>query len=389
MIDVFYDLDQVELHDSPDPLRRFFDLLPIEDPANLIATQMRYTPCVHATNLGAELGLTNLFLKDESVLPTGTTKDRMAAVCVSYLSELGVGSFCASSTGNSSTAYARAVADYPDMRMFLFTAEDFARRVQHADHDRVVHFVMRDASFVDAQNCSKSFARRHGLTSEGGFFNPARREGLKLAYLEAAEQVAGEIDWYVQAVSSAMGVYGAYKGARELLSMGRISRLPRLLCVQQESCAPMARAFQDESDSIQPHHVVKRPSGIASAILRGDPTQAYPYIRAIVNESDGTIIAVSEAEIRASRRMLEEREGLRPCFSAACAFAGLARMRREGFVGATDRVLVNLTGSDRDASHAASRVYRLRRDGDDWQPDDLRDAATVALWHSPLEAMAA
>src|SRR5436190_13006565 len=251
MIDVFYDLDQVQLHDSPDPLRRFFNLLPIEDPANLIATQMRYTPCVHATAAGGQLGLANLYLKDESVLPTGTTKDRMAAVCVSYLSELGVGSFCASSTGNSSTAYARAVADCPEMKMFLFTAEDFASRVQHADHDRVVHFVLRDASFVDAQNCSKSFARRHGLTSEGGFFNPARREGLKMAYLEAAEQVPGEIDWYVQAVSSAMGVYGVYKGARELQAMGRTKSLPRLMCVQQQSCAPMVRAFEEGSETIQ------------------------------------------------------------------------------------------------------------------------------------------
>nr|UXE44297.1 hypothetical protein Hi04_10k_c1889_00018 [uncultured bacterium] len=80
---------------------------------------------------------------------------------------------------------------------------------------------------------------------------------------------------------------------------------------------------------------------------------------------------------------------MRPCFSAACAFAGLARLRREGYVGAEDRVLVNLTGSDRAAPEAASRVYRLRRDGDDWQPDDPRDAATAALWHAPLKAMAA
>nr|UXE44298.1 hypothetical protein Hi04_10k_c1889_00019 [uncultured bacterium] len=169
-----------------------------------------------------------------------------------------------------------AVADCPGLRMFLFTAEDFASRVQYADHDRVVHFVLRDASFVEAQNCAKAFARRHELTSEGGFFNPGRREGLKIAYLEAAEQVPGEIDWYVQAVSSAMGVYGVFKGARELQAMGRITRLPRLLCVQQESCAPMARAFQEGSESIRPHHVVKRPTGIASAILRGGPNSGVP-----------------------------------------------------------------------------------------------------------------
>src|SRR5262249_46107352 len=191
MIEVSYDLDCSPWYDSGNPLRRFFDLLPIQDPRNLLAMPMQTTPCIHARALGARLGLPNLFLKDETVLPTGTTKDRMAAVSISYLRERGVSNFCASSTGNSSTAFAQAVVNYPDMRMFIFTAEDFASRVHYPECERIVHFVLREASFVDAQNCAKAFARRHGLTSEGGFFNPARREGLKLAYLEAVEQIPG------------------------------------------------------------------------------------------------------------------------------------------------------------------------------------------------------
>jgi threonine synthase len=387
MIDVFYDLNTVELHDSPDPLFRFFDLLPIEDPANLIPMPMRYTPCIHAKALGSRLGLPNLFLKDESVLPTGTTKDRMAAVSVSYMRECGVDTFCASSTGNSSTGFAHAVTYCPEMRMFIFTAEDFASRVHYEDNDRIVHFVLRDASFVDAQNCAKAFARRHSLVSEGGFFNPARREGLKLAFLEAVEQVPGDIDWYVQAISSAMGVYGAYKGAQELHAIGRISRLPRLMCVQQESCAPLARAFQEGCEAIQPKHVVPRPAGIASAILRGDPTQAYPYIRQIVLESNGTCIVVTEREIRNSRRMVQDLEGLNPCFSASCALAGLAHMARDGSLNGSDRILVNLTGSDRPTPSAWPRRHLLCRDGGDWQAADLNDALTVALWNSPRETM--
>lgn len=388
MIDVFYDLDRSQLYESANPLRRFFDLLPVEDPRFLIPMEMGYTPCVHATALGKRLGLPNLYLKDESVLATGTTKDRMAAVSVSYLWECGVDTFCASSTGNSSTAFVHAVAYSPGMRVFVFTAEDFASRVHYEENDRIVHFVLREASFVDAQNCAKAFARRHNLTSEGGFFNPARREGLKLAYLEAAEQVPGEIDWYVQAVSSAMGVYGAYKGAQELLAMGRTSQMPRLLCVQQESCAPLARAFQEDSETIQQKHIVPRPAGIASAILRGDPTQAYPYIRQIVKESNGTCAIVSEREIREARQMVEELEGLRPCFSAACAVAGLIRLQCESPLNPRDRILVNLTGSDRPAPAVFPRRHLLRRDGADWQPDDPQDTRTSALWNSPLEALA-
>ena len=220
MVDVAYDLAGARLHESADSLDRFFDLLPLVSSQHLLPVEIEATPCVHATKLGDEVGLSRLYLKDESVLPTGTTKDRMAAVALSYLIEKGVRSFCTSSTGNSSTAFARLMPLAPDCRLYLFTAEAFMDRVQYTDGDQVVHLVLRDATFVDAFDAAKQYADRHGVVPERGFFNPGRREGLKLAYLEAAEQIPHPIDWYVQAVSSAMGVYGAYKGAKELPRAG-------------------------------------------------------------------------------------------------------------------------------------------------------------------------
>jgi len=133
------------------------------------------------------------------------------------------------------------------------------------------------------------YALRHGYTAERGFFNAGRREGLTLAFLEAAEQIPGPIDWYVQAVSSAMGVYGCFKGALELCTIGVIPRPPRTLCVQQEGCNPMVRAFQAGSNEIRPQDIVERPTGIADAILRGNPSGAYPYVARIVRESGGDI----------------------------------------------------------------------------------------------------
>src|SRR5215203_7035422 len=298
MVDIEYDLDRATLHDSDNPLERFFDLLPLESSANLLPVEMQFTPCIHATKLGNYLGMPSLYLKDETVLPTGTTKDRMAAVVLPFLWECGIREFCTSSTGNSSTALARLVTRYPEYRIYIFSGEDFKDRVHYADGEGVVHFVLRGATFVEAFACAAAFASCHNLTSERGFFNPSRREGLKLAFLEAAEQVPQPIDWYVQAVSSAMGVYGAFKGARELCGMGQISRPPRLLCVQQDSCAPMVRAFEAGSPVIRGRDIVPEPKGIAKAILRGDPTKAYPHVRRIVLESNGGFVAVSETEIR-------------------------------------------------------------------------------------------
>ena len=365
MVDVQYDLSKVRLADSPDPYVRFAELLPFE-PAHVRLPAAAYSPLIHAVRLGRKVGMKSLFLKDETTLPTKTTKDRMAAVALGYLHDRGVRAFCASSTGNSSTAFAYRIRAFSDMHLFLFSAEKFVPRVQHADHEQVTHFGLRDASFVEAAEYANRYASRHGLTAEGGFFNPGRREGLKLAFLEASEQAPQPIDWYVQAVSSAMGVYGTYKGARELLQLGRLRELPRLLCVQQESCAPMVRAFTEGSTTIRPEHRVAKPDGIAEAILRGDPTRAYPHVRRIVMESRGGFVLVSESEIRAARRMVEDEEGLSPCFSAAAAVAGVIKRAREDATIGHCVVVVNLTGGDRADAETTSRVDWVPRTDDGW-----------------------
>jgi len=386
MVDIEYDLDRATLHDSDNPLERFFDLLPLENSASLPPVDMQFTPCIHATNLGDYLGMPSLYLKNESVLPTGTTKDRMAAVVLPFLQECGIGEFCTSSTGNSSTALAHLIARHPEFRVYIFSGEDFKDRLNYADGESVVHFVLRGGTFVEAFDCAAAFASRHNLTSERGFFNPSRREGLKVAFLEAAEQVPQPIDWYVQAVSSAMGVYGTFKGARELLALGRIPRLPRLLCVQQETCAPMVRAFEEESEVIRPEHVVEKPHGIADAILRGNPTRVYPYVRQIVIESNGAFAAVSESEIRETRSMVEEMEGFSPCFTSSAALAGMIRMLRKGALPRTDTVLVNITGRDREPGGSPGRIHWLKASGDGWQPEDPNDEITQQLWHAPARA---
>jgi threonine synthase len=377
--EVSYDLDRVRLHDSNNPYERFRDLLPVADSA-LLPGEYEYTPAVHAQKLGAELGMPNLYLKDESRLPTGTTKDRMAAVSLAYLYECGVRTFCTSSTGNSSTSYARAIDNFEDFNMYLFTAEAFRHRVQYAYSDRITHFVMRDASFVEAFNYSGEFAGYNGFVSERGFFNLGRREGLKLAWFEALDQIERPIDWYVQAVSSAMGVYGTYKGASEMVQLGKAARTPRVLCVQQETCSPMVQAWREGSDKILPHHKALNPRGIAEAILRGDPTRAYPHVRRIAIESRGDFESVSETEIREARRMVEELEGLTPCFSASTAVAGLIKQIRRGIFPAEDTVLVNLTGSDRPrdeiAPNRAEEVLLVKTAGC-WTPQNPQHAENL------------
>jgi len=370
MSEVNYDLAAVKLRDSKNPYMRFLDLLPVVDP-RLLPADARYTPTVHARKLGKALGMPQLYLKDETQHPTATTKDRMAAVALAYLYECGVRRFTTSSTGNSSSAYARAITRIPALVMYLFTASAFRERLTLNGGEQVVDIVLEDATFVEAFERAGEFAKSHGMTSERGFFNPGRREGLKLAWLEAAEQVPRPIDWYVQAVSSAMGVYGVFKGARELHQLGLLERLPSLLCVQQETCAPMVTAWRDGSEQIRPSDIVERPTGIAAAILRGNPSRVYPHVRRIVRESGGTFTTASELEIREARQMVEKLEGISPCFAAAAAVAGLIRLRREDAIPREDTVLVNLTGGERTATAMRPETRWLSRTGTGWDLDSI------------------
>ncbi len=366
LIDAYYPLDRVRLRDSANPYLRFFDLLPVRDVTLL--PDGATTPTIHARNLGRRLGLDRLFLKNETANPTGTTKDRMAAVALPFLYEAGVRHFCASSTGNSSTAYAQAIGHIPAMKMELFTAADFQDRVHYLPSPQVRHHVLRGASFVEAADYSAVYAREHGLTAEGGFFNLGRREGLKLPWLEAVEQVQGPIDWYVQASSSAMGVYGIYKAAQEAVALGLSPRAPRLLCAQQMSCRPMVHAWEEGAETIQPHHIVQHPTGIAEAILRGNPTRAYPHIRRITIESGGTMVAVTEAEIRHAQALVYQDEGVSICPAAGTAVASIIKLAALRPELAGETILVNLTGSLRETASIAPVDQIWARDDGNWAP---------------------
>jgi threonine synthase len=344
LVEVQYDLGAARLHDSPVVMERYFDLLPIREPDSLLPLGEGNTPCVHAAVLGAVLGLERVYLKVESHNPTGTTKDRMAAVVLSLFNELGIAEFVSSSTGNTANSLAYGIRRYPRFTMHLFVGAAFQDGLRFAyDNPGIVLNVLEGMAYAEVSNYAQGEATRRRLPFEAGFFNPARREGLKLAYFEAAEQIPDEIRWYVQAVSSAMGAYGTWKGAKELQALGLVHVLPRIVCVQQESCCPMVRAFEEGSPVIKARHVVPNASGIARAILLGDPSDCYPYVYEMVQESGGTFVRVSEGEIREAQARLVETERIHCGYAAAATAAALVKLVDRGSIRADETVLLNLT----------------------------------------------
>ena len=357
VVDAIYDLDQVDILPmgfSPNPLERYYSLLPLKEKNSLKWLGEGNTPCFEVPEIAEMMGVAHLYLKDETVNPTKSTKDRIASVGLSRFGELGTRDLVLASTGNSSTAYARGAQLTEDFTVHIFVGRDFAHRLNYADHPRVITHAV-DGEFVKAGEVGQQFAKESGFTWEGGFFNLSRREGLKLAYLEAFDAMPEQPDYVFQAVSSGMGLLGAYKGALEYVELGFLRHLPSFFAVQQKSCAPMARAFAEGAESIASHHIVRNPSGIAAAILRGNPSGAYPYIRDLCLQSGGGILAEPEKDIRDAHTLLKKVAGVRTCFASATALAGALRAARDGLLASDSVVLVNLTGADRAARPAPTQ----------------------------------
>lgn len=351
-LDPRINLENVTERDGDQPELTYLDFLPVESEHFLDADVSVRTPCHPAPRLGAAIGLPRLWVKDESQQPTGTTKDRLASVVLAVFRQFGIKEFVASSTGNSSTALARAVQRDHSMRAHFFCGRDFTGDHDIETGDRVSLTVV-DGNYAQATQTAQEFAARHGLVWEGGFFNWARREGLKLTYLEAFDAMDDEPDVVVQAISSGMGMMAVRKGVAEYLACGRLTSSPRLLMVQQDTCAPMAVAWREGRAELTEDDVIEHPTGLARAILLGDGRATYPYMRGIATESGGAIVSVSQDELVQARTMLRELEGLDVCHSSAATIAALRNEAEAQRITPDQVVLVNLTGRERNTAAAA------------------------------------
>ena len=133
------------------PMRRYFDFMPVLDLDNAIwLGAPEPTPCIHAKNLGDVIGHPKVYLKDETKHPTRTTKDRMASGVLSYFREIGLWEFVSSSTGNSSTSFAMGAGAHPEFTIHLYCGEDFLYAMNWPDFPNVKLYVLKGATFVEA-----------------------------------------------------------------------------------------------------------------------------------------------------------------------------------------------------------------------------------------------
>lgn len=344
-----YDLEQVkatvtraDIALREPTLWRYREVLPVRDESNIVSLGEGYTPLLPAPRLGRHIGLPNLMVKDEGLLPTGTFKARGAAVGVSRAKELGATRVAMPTNGNAGAAWA-TYASRAGIRSLVVMPEDAPTitREETSIAGGELHVVpgvisdaaayLRDrlASYPDAQDVST-------------LKEPYRLEGKKTMAYEIAEQLGWEMpDVILYPTGGGVGLIGIHKAVQEMHELGWVTKVPRLVAVQADGCAPIVEAFKAGWAECR---APAAPYTVAFGINVPKPLGDFLILSA-VRESGGTALSVSDDALLEAQSLLGRTEGMFVCPEGAACIAALLDLKSAGWLNAADKVVVLNTGT--------------------------------------------
>jgi len=352
-LDVQYDYSEVarlvsrdSIENGPNSLWRYRALLPFEEPegdgVELVTLGEGLTPLVRARNLGDELGLRNLYLKNDTVNPTGSFKDRVVSVALNWARAHGFTTIACASTGNLANSLA-AYAAHARMHAMVFIPADLepAKITGTAIFRPVI--VAVDGTYDDVNRLCSELAD----ATDWAFCNinvrPFYSEGSKTLTFETAEQLGWRLpDEIVIPVASGCQFVKHRKAVGELIDLGlvhRDSRVPRLTGAQAAGCAPVATAFASGADTVEP----VRPHTIARSIAIGNPSDG-AYVLRIARQTGGVVASVSEEDILEGIELLAASEGIFAETAGGVTVAVLRKLARSGRWSGQETVVAYITG---------------------------------------------
>jgi len=347
---VRYDLRRVhdavereELRMRPATLWRYRELLPVERDASIVSLGENNTPLLAVPRLGEALGVDSLDVKDEGLLPTGTFKARGAAVGVTRAKELGVTTIALPTAGNAGAAWA-AYGARAGIRVVVVMPETTPQVIQRETSAYGADVWLVPGSIADAGGVVKKACAERGWYDASTLKEPYRIEGKKTMGFEIADQLGWSLpNVIVYPTGGGVGLIGMWKAFAELREIGWLKgdATTRFVAVQATGCAPIVRAFEEGADESQ---MWPDPKTFAAGIRVPKALGDFIVLRAL-RESGGIAVAVSEAEIAEGMRLAGEREGMLVCPEGGAALSATARLRRDGWIRAGERVVVFNTGS--------------------------------------------
>ncbi len=325
-------------------LWRYRELLPVRDPKNIITLGEGMTPLFPLPRLGAELGLRDLWLKDEGLNPTASFKARGAATGVSRAKELGITALAMPTNGNAGGAWASYGARAGMSVTLVMPTDAPAMSVLEATAVGASAYMVR-GQITDAGAIVGRSAKAHGWFEAATLKEPYRIEGKKTMGYEIAEQLAWSLpDVILYPTGGGVGIIGIYKALLEMRELGWLPenvRFPKLVAVQAEGCQPIVKAFREGKDVSEKWEGA---STVAQGIRVPKALGDFLVLQA-VRETNGTCVAVPDADTLWGLERISRLEGAFICPEGA-ALVGAARMLlRDGWLDAGQRVLLLNTGA--------------------------------------------
>jgi threonine synthase len=333
---------------------RYFEMLPIIDKSNIVSINAGMTPLVRAEKLGKKIGLNNLYIKNDSVNPTFSFKDRPAGVAISKAKEFGLSSVGCASTGNlaSATAAHAAKADFP---CYIFAPSD----IEHAKIAQALsygaNYIAVDGTYDDANRIAAQIGDSKGV----GIVNINMRsyyvEGSKTLAYEVAEQLDWQVpDQLIVPTGSGAMLNAICKGFEELETVSLIDKVSKMHmnCAQPHGCAPIVNAFKNNSDDVIP---VENPDTVAKSLAIGDPGDGR-YVLKRLKQYNGIAQESNNKETLDAILLLARTEGIFTEPAGGVSVAVLKKMVEDGQIDKDETTVCYVTGNGLKATESIMEV---------------------------------
>jgi len=345
-LEVVYDYDALArqplrqiIETGPASMWRYEPLLPVRRVPE-IDLWPGFTPLLHARRLGGALSLRRLYLKNDTLNPTWSFKDRVVGVAMAAAMQFGYGVVACASTGNLANAVA-AHAARAGLRACVFIPKGLeqAKVLTTAAYNPTL--VEVEGTYDEVNRLCAQIAEEYHWAFVNVNLRPYYSEGGKTLGFETAEQLGWQApDHIVVPIASGSLLVKIYKGLWELHTVGLLDAMPtRVHGAQAAGCAPVAAAFGAGADEIQP----VRPHTIARSLAIGAPADGRYALR-VARQTGGTITAVSDDEVVAGIRLLAETEGIFTETAGGVTIGVLRALAERGAFGADDVVVAYVTG---------------------------------------------
>ncbi len=333
---------------------RYFELLPILDKSNIVSINAGMTPLVKAEKLGKMIGLNNLYIKNDSVNPTFSFKDRPAGVAISKAKEFGLSSVGCASTGNlaSATAAHAAKGNFP---CYIFAPSD----IEHAKIAQALsygaNYIAVDGTYDDANRIAAQIGDSKGV----GIVNINMRsyyvEGSKTLAYEVAEQLDWQVpDQLIVPTGSGAMLNAICKGFEELETVSLVSNVSKMHmnCAQPHGCAPIVDAFNNNSTEIIP---VENPDTVAKSLAIGDPGDGR-YVLKRLKQYNGIAQESNNKETLDAILLLAKTEGIFTEPAGGVSVAVLKKMVEDGKIDKDETIVCYVTGNGLKATESIMQV---------------------------------